>query len=204
MKYRPNIEQILGVEPDFLGFIFFDKSPRNVGDSLRPEFVRFIHSVKKVGVFVNEKVSVINQKKEDFGLNMVQLHGSESPEMCHSLRQTGVEVIKVFSVGEDMDFSQLFPYETVVDYFLFDTKGKNPGGNGIAFDWEILSEYSLSVPFFLSGGIGLESLPMLTQFSHPQLYAWDVNSRFEVSPGEKDVSKVKLLKAELSASMFHQ
>ncbi|MEZ4774498.1 MAG: phosphoribosylanthranilate isomerase [Bacteroidia bacterium] len=203
MKYRPNIEMILGLEPDFLGFIFFEKSPRNVGDSIRPEFVRFINSVKKVGVFVNATQSFIEEKAYDFGLDMVQLHGNESPEMCDSLRKTGLEVIKVFSVGEEMDFSRLNPYESVVDYFLFDTRGKNPGGNGVTFDWEMLAEYTLSVPFFLSGGIGIEELPLLAQFSHPQLYALDVNSRFEVQPGEKDVKKVKLLKEELSTSMFN-
>ncbi|MDX2246696.1 MAG: phosphoribosylanthranilate isomerase [Bacteroidia bacterium] len=198
MKFRPNIELILGLEPDFLGFIFYEKSPRNVGDSLRPEFVRFIDSVKKVGVFVNADKAFMEEKVESFGLDMVQLHGNESPETCLSLRRSGLEVIKVFSVGEEMDFSQLLPYQSVVDYFLFDTKGKKPGGNGVTFDWDILSDYDLNIPFFLSGGIGPEEIPAICRFSHPHFFALDINSRFEVRPGEKDPEKIKKLKTEIS------
>ncbi|MEZ4826394.1 MAG: phosphoribosylanthranilate isomerase [Bacteroidia bacterium] len=199
MKYRPNIEQVLALEPDMLGFIFYEKSPRNVGDSLRPEYVQFLSTVKKVGVFVNASRPVMLEKANLFGLDMIQLHGSETPELCRKLRNDGLEVIKVFSVGNEFDFSTLVPYENEVDYFLFDTRGEKPGGNGKVFDWRILADYRMDIPFFLSGGIGLEEIPQIRTFSHPMLYALDVNSRFEISPGEKDVEKLLQLKAAVYA-----
>lgn len=198
MKYRPNIEEILGHEPDYLGFIFYEKSPRNVDQSLNPEFVRFIRSAKKVGVFVNAEVKFMQEKIHTYGLDLVQLHGKESPEVCLQMKAEGVGVIKVFSVGNDFDFSTLAPYKEVVDYFLFDTKGKQPGGNGIIFNWDILADYHLDIPFFLSGGISLEETDRLRQFSHPQLFALDINSKFEIRPGEKDPVAVGKMKSELT------
>ena len=195
MKYRDNIEEILNVEPDYLGFIFYEKSPRNVGDSVKPEYVRFIRTVDKIGVFVNAPDDFILEKVEDFGLTGIQLHGEESPGQCDFLRLQGVKVIKVFSVGKkSFDFTELEPYVGKVDYFLFDTKGKHPGGNGVVFDWDILNGYKYDVPFFLSGGISLESLDKLKNFSHPMLHAIDVNSQFESEPGRKILPKLRTLK----------
>ena len=132
---------------------------------------------------------------------MVQLHGKETPELCHHLKNLGIDVIKVFSVDETFNFSVLEPYEEVCDYYLFDTKGKLPGGNGYVFDWEVLENYPSTKPFFLSGGIGMENIDdVLTFLYRPEskyCHAIDINSRFEIQPGLKDIEKVKEFKKRL-------
>lgn len=198
MKHPENIEQLLTIRPDFMGLIFYPKSPRNVDLNLDPEFIQSLKDVKKVGVFVNESLDTIGQKIQLYGLDMIQLHGQESPETCRHLQAEQVEVVKVFSVGNGFDFGCLRPYESVVDYFLFDTKGKHPGGNGLLFNWEILQEYPSEHPFFLSGGIGPESLDRLKTLNFPKLYAIDVNSRFELDPGLKDIPAVQQFALQLT------
>ncbi|MEZ4884598.1 MAG: phosphoribosylanthranilate isomerase [Chitinophagales bacterium] len=198
MKYADSIAAVAVLQPDYMGFIFYEKSKRFVGENFDADITVALPSmIQKVGVFVNADFDYITSKVAKYGLQCVQLHGGESPELCKRLQQIGIEVIKVFSVGEDFDFAELKVFENCCDYFLFDTKGKEHGGNGVTFNWEVLANYPSEKPFFLSGGIGLEELPLLSKLQLPQLYAVDVNSRFEVNPAVKDVSKLKKLTKQL-------
>lgn len=197
MKYPDNIIEVGALLPDYMGFIFYEKSARYF-DGTIPELIK---TIKKTGVFVNETVDNIIAKINKYDLQAVQLHGKESVEFCQELKAKidkqidfnsdhKIEIIKVFSVGEDFDFDVLVPFENVCDYFLFDTKGKLPGGNGTTFDWKILENYKSQKPFFLSGGIGIEEIPILKNLKLP-IYAIDVNSKFEIEPGLKNKSLLK-------------
>lgn len=188
MKYPENIIEVGSLLPDYMGFIFWKKSARYF-DGIIPELPK---SIQKVGVFVNATVDEILEKVEKYDLQVVQLHGHESVEFCVDLKNNcgkPIEIIKVFSVNDTFDFEILEPFETVCDYFLFDTKGKLPGGNGTTFDWEVLKKYPSKKPFFLSGGIGIEELEDVKQILKTNLpiYAIDVNSKFEIEPGLKNV-----------------
>lgn len=186
MKYRANIQEVAALQPDYLGFIFYEKSPRFCNGEL-PEIP---NTIAKVGVFVNAPLSEILNKIKAYNLQLVQLHGEESPEICEVLRLINIKVIKTFSIDDTFDFETLRPYEPVCDYFLFDTKGKHYGGNGTTFNWEILKNYPSQKPFFLSGGIGLEEISKLKQLNLP-IYALDVNSKFETEPGLKNSNACK-------------
>jgi phosphoribosylanthranilate isomerase len=196
MRDEQNIKDVSVLGVDYLGFIFYAKSPRYVGEDFRiPELPR---SVKKVGVFVNETTEVMNEEVEAHGLHYLQLHGSESVEQCKGLKDGGVGVIKVFSVDDAFDFSMTKRYKGIVDFFLFDTKGKYYGGNAKKFDWNVLKRYDQEIPFFLSGGIGPESLEGLDKLREMNLHALDINSGVESAPAMKDVEKVKLVKQYLN------
>jgi phosphoribosylanthranilate isomerase len=188
MKYPENILEVGALLPDYMGFIFWEKSARYF-DGVIPEIPK---SIKKVGVFVDETVEIITQKVLQHDLQAVQLHGKESVEFCEALKKSlpkEIEIIKVFSILDTFDFMLLQPFESVCDYFLFDTKGKLPGGNGIIFDWKVLEKYPSTKPFFLSGGIGLEEMEAVTEILKTNLpvYAIDVNSKFETAPGLKNI-----------------
>lgn len=212
MKYRNNIKAVAELQPDYLGFIFYRKSTRYFSGH-RPELSEH---TKKVGVFVNATVSAIVLKIAEYGLDAIQLHGNETPEFCSSFKESeimkGIEqgkdfkhefkVIKAFSIDKDFDFSRLREYETYCDYFLFDTKGKLPGGNGYSFDWNILQNYTLTKPYFLSGGIGMEEYKQVQEFLEQPAarycHAIDVNSRFESKPGLKKIDIIKEFKNKLN------
>lgn len=195
MKMNP--DEVATLDPDYMGLIFWEKSPRFV-NGLMPSIS---NKIKKVGVFVNASIEEILAKVAKYGLKLVQLHGQESPELCKQIQEVGIIVIKVFGVDENFDFSVLTPYEAVCDYYLFDTKGKLPGGNGYTFDWEVLEGYPSTKPFFLSGGIGLENIDdILTFLYRPEsryCYAIDVNSKFEIQPGHKDIETLKEFKKKV-------
>ena len=198
LRDAENISAIAALNPDFVGFIFYDQSPRFVGEDLNEAVVKAIpRSIRKVGVFVNASPDYIlrNVKKYDF--QYVQLHGTETPEYCRSLRNRGISLIKAFRVDESFNFSMLNNYKAHCDFFLFDAKGDQPGGNGIAFDWSILNRYDDEKPFFISGGIGLDNLDQLEALKGMKLYGVDVNSQVETAPGVKDVAKVKELISRL-------
>jgi phosphoribosylanthranilate isomerase len=198
MKYRDNITELLALQPDLIGLIFYPKSPRFAEPELEAELLASLPaSVQRVGVFVNESVAGILEKVRQYGLTAVQLHGEEPPETCRQLQAEGLTVLKAFSINEDFDFDSLIEYENVCDCFLFDTKGQSYGGNGVTFDWAILDRYRLPVPFLLSGGIGPEHAQAIRQLRHPQLAGIDLNSRFEISPGRKDVGLIGKLLYEL-------
>jgi phosphoribosylanthranilate isomerase len=194
LKNRENIVEVLACKPDFIGFIFYDKSPRYIGEELELSFVQSISTSKKVGVFVNESEIKMLDIASCYGLDYLQLHGAETSEFCKQI-QKSMPVIKAFQINDDFDFSELNEYEDACTYFLFDSKSKQYGGSGETFNWEKLNEYKLQKPFFLSGGIDLENIEqvLLLKSEFPNLYAIDVNSKFETEPGIKDVAKIKLL-----------
>ncbi len=192
MKYQDNIKQVASLQPDYLGFIFYESSKRNFDGDI-PEISE---KIKKTGVFVNESLDFILKKVKKYSLKAVQLHGDESPKFCNDLRIVeNLEIIKVFSIGDKFNFESLKEYEEVCNYFLFDTKGKERGGNGVAFNWELFKEYKSKKPYFLSGGIGLEEMKDLQIFfkteSSKYCFALDLNSKFEIEPGLKDVQRLK-------------
>lgn len=197
MKYQDNIKDVANLQPDYLGFIFFKGSKRNFTEDI-PELPE---KIKKTGVFVNATIGEIFNTVLKYKLSAIQLHGEESVAYCHELKQKfeaikALEIIKVFSVGDSFDFKLLLSYEEVCDYFLFDTKGKERGGNGITFDWKILQQYPSKKPFFLSGGIGLDEMDSLKAFltsdASRYCYAIDVNSKFEIEPGLKKIDELKM------------
>lgn len=197
MKFSENIKEVATLQPDYMGFIFYEKSKRN----FEGEIPIISDKIKKTGVFVNVSIDFIFEKVRKYNLKAIQLHGDESPEFCKKIKQKDMEIIKVFSVGESFDFSVLRAYENVVDYFLFDTKGKERGGNGIVFNWELLKNYSIKKPYFLSGGIGLESVESLQKFLQSEAskncYTIDINSKFETKPGLKNLEKLIKFKHNL-------
>ena len=215
MKFTENIQQVAALQPDYLGFIFYEKSKRNF-EGIIPELQK---NIKKTGVFVNEYIEIVVSLVEEYQLEAIQLHGEESVEYIKELKsqlelsqelyqnensklgkKKTIEIIKVFSIKDHFDFEILNSYVDDVDYFLFDTKGDEKGGNGIHFNWQILKNYPFSKPFFLSGGIGLddvEKLQEILNFNLP-IYALDVNSKFEIEPGKKNIEALKKFKNKLS------
>ncbi len=192
MKNPENIVEAAALLPDFMGFIFWKPSPRFFSGNL-PELPK---SIQKVGVFVDAEFTEIINKVQQYKLDFIQLHGNESPDFCESLQKENLKIIKAFSVGIAFDFTILKAYESVVDYFLFDTKGDAPGGNGQSFEWGILDNYNSPKPIFLSGGIGLESIENLQKLNIP-IFAVDVNSKFETSPGQKNIPFLQQFKNQL-------
>ncbi len=198
MRDAAALTNIAALEPDFLGFIFAPKSPRFVGEVLAPELVQALPpTIWKVGVFVNETTENILATAQRFGLAAVQLHGHETPAQCEELNDAGLLVLKAFSVGVAVDFAALLPYVPYCDYFLFDTKGAAPGGNGAIFDWNLLQSYNLPVPYFLAGGLGLEHAAELAALRLPGLAGVDLNSGFETAPGVKDAGRLAQMLTQL-------
>ncbi|MEO2052684.1 MAG: phosphoribosylanthranilate isomerase [Allomuricauda sp.] len=211
-----NPVEVAQLQPDYLGFIFWEPSSRY----FEGDMPQLPQSIKKVGVFVDATVEEVLQKVAQYQLDAVQLHGKETPEFCRILRHAELdsashrdetpkqvrgdqlEIIKVFSIKDDFDFDVLRDYETVCDYFLFDTKGKLPGGNGYTFDWSVLEHYPSTKPYFLSGGIGLDAVDKLKAFlnspASKYCFAVDVNSKFETEPGLKDITMLKAFTKSLS------
>nr|WP_121271517.1 phosphoribosylanthranilate isomerase [Pedobacter schmidteae] len=202
MKLPENIQAVSTLQPHYLGFIFFRDSKRFV-DGLTPSFVKSLPAgIRKTGVFVNEELNRVAQLAVLYGLNAVQLHGQEPVKYCIALKgllsDTGIELVKAFGVDEHFDFNSVNAYANVVDYFLFDTQTPDHGGSGKTFNWSLLQNYKLDKPYFLSGGIGPDSVEQLNQISDPRLYAIDINSRFELAPGLKDIDKLKDFKYKLA------
>ena len=196
MREAANIREIEALGIDWLGLIFWPKSSRYVSE--RPDYLP--RNVKRVGVFVDEAPEKIVSISRLYGLDYIQLHGHESITDINRLRQTIADqgsatippqLIKAFSIATDSDLEQTKAYEGHVDYFLFDTKGPSVGGNGIQFDWEVLNAYHGHTPFLLSGGIGPDDAERIHAFHHPQCIGIDLNSRFEISSGLKDINKLK-------------
>ncbi|MGI9546485.1 MAG: phosphoribosylanthranilate isomerase [Flavobacteriaceae bacterium] len=196
MKF--NTEEVAALQPDYLGFIFWEPSPRYFNHGS----MEGLSDSKKVGVFVNATIEHIILQIFEHDLDAVQLHGEESPEYCARLKNLNptsriskVELIKAFAIDEAFNFASLAPYESSCDYYLFDTRGELPGGTGKQFDWQLLKHYHSTIPFFLSGGIGPEDVAAIVEFKkNPEsryCYAIDVNSRFEKQPGLKDTAALK-------------
>lgn len=194
------LQQLDGLNIEFAGLIFVKDSPRYVGDTLDKEAVKNADfDLKKVGVFKNPEMIDVLDAIDEYGLDVVQLHGEETPEMCEDLGSE-VEVIKAFSIDantKDID-ALVADYDAVCDYYLFDTKANGEsGGTGKQFDWKVLSKAKIEKPFFLSGGIGVDDADKVKRFKHPDYYGVDINSKFEKEPGVKDMAQVLLFKKGL-------
>jgi phosphoribosylanthranilate isomerase len=181
MRESQNILALAEMQPDFMGFIFYEKSARFTGDSLQK-------NIKKTGVFVNEKFENLLKTWKEYNLDFVQLHGNETIELCEKLKKEGLKIIKVFSVDSSFDFAETAPFEKFIDYFLFDTKAEGGyGGHGKTFDWQILDNYTGKKPFLLAGGVCMDNLEDLKKISNKNFVGIDVNSKFEISPGNKNM-----------------
>lgn len=188
MRDAENIRELETLGIDWIGMIFWPKSKRYVAQ--RPAYLP--EKTKRVGVFVNSHIEDILQHVEDYGLDFIQLHGSESPTYITSIRtRTKAKIIKVFNIANTDDLLQVQPYEGIADYYLFDTKGKAIGGNGEKFDWSVLATYQGNTPFLLSGGIGPDDAEHIGTFHHPKCIGIDLNSRFETEPALKNVTQLK-------------
>jgi len=198
MKHSDNIQNVAALQPDYLGFIFYPKSPRNFDG----EISKVNDNIKKTGVFVNAEIDFVLEKVTKYNFKAVQLHGSESAEYCKKLRNSipEIEIFKVFGIKDTFDFTILTDYEDIVNYFLFDTKGKEKGGNGYTFDWSVLKKYTSKTPIILSGGLGLGELEKIEQILKTDLpiYALDLNSKFELEPGLKDAKLLNEFLQKLS------
>ena len=192
MRNPDNIRELIQLNPEYLGFIFHPMSKRYIGANIPAEIQRLIpDTIQKVGVFVDESPESLINKYRISNLDMVQLHGSESPKYCQRLRDLHITVIKAFSITPEFDFGKVQPYEDACDYYLFDSAGVLRGGNGLKFDWEKLNQYQGNKPFFLSGGIQPPDIVSIKYLDHKRLYAIDVNSGFETEPGIKDISNLE-------------
>lgn len=191
MRNAENVKALAALKPDYMGFIFYRHSKRNVAADHMLALPKLPKSIKKTGVFVNATYQEIKEKAALYSLDAVQLHGDESPPFCKVLKQDGLEIIKAFGVHEDFYFYVTEPYQGCVDYFLFDTKTSEYGGSGMPFNWEILKNYPYSTPYFLSGGISPENLNQVLSIKDERLYAVDLNSKFELEPGLKNVDELK-------------
>ena len=187
------VQELAGLGVHYVGFIFYDKSPRFVAGKILAGDLKAFTGIQKVGVFVNETVENVLQIVADYGLNAVQLHGDETPEFCKTLLDK-VKVIKAFRVrGDETALAELLAsYEDSVDYFLFDTKAQEYGGTGKKFDWSVLMHTPINKPYFLSGGIGIDDAEQVKTFitAHP-VFSLDVNSKFEIEPGVKEMEQVQ-------------
>ena len=191
MRDAENIHEVEALGIDLIGFIFWPKSSRYVSE--RPAYLPT--NCKRVGVFVDENIEVVKKIAQDYALDYIQLHGNETPDYCALLK--GHKLIKAFNIATAEDFEQTKPYEGLVNYFLFDTKGKSVGGNGTKFDWSVLDDYHDTTPFILSGGIGPDDAARIRSFHHPQLAGIDLNSKFEDAPALKNIQKLKTFLEQL-------
>jgi len=198
MRNPSNIDDLVKLKPDYIGFIFYPKSKRFIGELIPDEIQSLIPVyIQKVGVFVDEPFDNMLEKFKSNKLDMIQLHGSELPGYCERLKKLDIPVIKVFSVDVAFDFETVKSYDPFCDYYLFDTASELRGGSGLKFDWKKLDQYKDDKPFFLSGGIRPTDVEEIKQITHNELYAIDVNSGFEIEPAIKDIPKLKSFIEEL-------
>ncbi len=187
MRDAENIREVECLGIDMMGFICWPRSPRYVG-----EVPAYLPKCERVGVFVNQSLDEIQKRMEAFEFSYIQLHGSESPEFCKEVREkTGCKIIKAKSIQKENPLPLREGWGGSVDLLLFDTKCSTMGGSGKQFNWDILSDYRGPLPFLLSGGIGPEDAERLRQFHHDKCLGFDINSRFEIEPGIKDIEKIK-------------
>lgn len=200
MTQLEQVQQLKALGADYMGFIFYPSSPRYVVGKIEPAALRQLDGIEKVGVFVNAAPDEIQEKVKQYGLTAVQLHGDETPEFIASL-ELPIPIIKVFRVAGDEDLQVLTkPYAAIADFFLFDTKAKEYGGTGKKFDWSFLENVQLDRDWFLSGGIGPDDVAGVKHLlGQTSVHALDLNSRFEMEPGVKDLEKLGRFLKELKA-----
>ena len=200
MKYPDNIREVTSLHPDFMGFIFYPNSPRFAGQLDAVSLTSLPTSIKKTGVFVNENLENILTAISKYNLDAVQLHGADNKKLCRKIRQEAkTMVIKVFPIMDASNFRVTGDYEAVADYFLFDTKTDLYGGSGQKFNWNILQEYKGNKPFLLSGGIGADDVKAIRKIEHPRMIGIDLNSKFEIKPGLKNVPLLQYFIEEINA-----
>ncbi|MDR1698963.1 MAG: phosphoribosylanthranilate isomerase [Prevotellaceae bacterium] len=197
MKHSENIRAVAALQPDLMGFIFYEKSPRHAGNVDKKTLAEMPEGIRKVAVFVGEPTEIMRSIAKTYGIETLQLHGNETPLQCLQLQGEDFTIIKAFPIAEAEDFKATEEYEGCCDYFLFDTKTPQHGGSGKQFDWSLLEYYKGETPFLLSGGIGLEEVEMLQQITHPKLAGFDVNSRFEIEPGLKNTELLEKFKQKI-------
>lgn len=191
MRDPENIREVAALKPDFMGFIFYKKSPRFAHPkALQAAVNKLPDSIQKVGVFVNENTDTIIETASLLGLDYIQMHGNETVDEVQTLQAAGLKVIKVILIKDKTDLQEIKGYENSVDYFLFDTKTAERGGSGTSFDWSVLAGLQSKVPWLLAGGIGLESIHQISSIEQPGFFAVDANSKLEISPGMKDIKLV--------------
>ncbi len=192
MRDMENIQALLELNPDFIGFIFYERSKRYVGEHFDPAITDLVPlHIEKVGVFVNADPDYVNQKTNQHRLHYAQLHGNESSGYCKRLADKGIQIIKAFSVDDEFSFTGMNEYIDCCRYFLFDTRTHLIGGSGKKFDWKVLDSYTHSKSFFLSGGIGPDDHREVAGLGHLNIHALDINSRFEIKPGYKNIDTIK-------------
>jgi phosphoribosylanthranilate isomerase len=192
MREKENIRALIGLNPDYIGFIFHERSKRYVGELFDPDITDLVpEHIEKVGVFVDADPDYVDQKINQHKLHYAQLHGNESPEYCKKLTNRGIQIIKAFSVDDEFSFAGMNEYIGCCHYFLFDTRSHLAGGSGKKFNWKMLDSYTHSKSFFLSGGIGPDDHREVAGLSHLNIHALDINSRFEMKPGYKNIGIVK-------------
>ncbi|MDR3142878.1 MAG: phosphoribosylanthranilate isomerase [Tannerellaceae bacterium] len=200
MRHPGNIRQVASIDINWIGFIFYRKSPRFLfldHKEMDDELPAACRQPERVGVFVNASVEEMIETALQYKLDYLQLHGNESPDVCHTLYKRGYSLIKAFSIATENDLIQTKAYEDKAAYFLFDTKCEGYGGSGKRFDWAVLSSYTGKTPFLLSGGITPGSMEDVRQFQHPRLCGIDLNSGFETEPGRKDADKINSFVKEI-------
>lgn len=196
-----SIEEIAGLKPDMMGFIFYAPSPRNACAVLHSTVRSLPEGIERVGVFVDSPVDHVLHVAGRYELNIIQLHGKETPEMCREIRSHGYKVLKAVGVNADIDWDEYRAYEGAVDMLVLDTLTAMHGGSGRKFDWSLLKSYPLSVPFLLGGGVGPDDAPAVTEAAAqlPLMVGIDINSRFEIKPGQKDAAKVSAFFSQINA-----
>jgi phosphoribosylanthranilate isomerase len=192
MRDESNIRELVGIHPDYIGFIFYSGSERYVGNNFDKGILDYIpDSIYKVGVFVKADKNYIIERTKTYGLNLIQLHGGESAEFCREVSHNGIPIIKVFSINEGFDFNSVIPFKQFCKYFMFDTECRTYGGSSRKFNWDSLNQYDNEKPVFLSGGIGPEDADSVKELDNLNIHAVDINSRFEKAPGLKDISQIR-------------
>lgn len=191
LKYPENILAVAALKPDFMGFIFYPRSPRYAEPLDSKTLESLPATIKKIGVFVNEDIENILTIAYKYKLDGLQLHGSELVDMCRKLKKLGYIIIKAFPIAEAYNFKVTKSYEGVCDYFLFDTKTDAYGGSGVKFNWQMLKEYTGETPFLLSGGIAADDAEAIQKIEHPKFAGIDLNSKFEDKPGLKNIYVLK-------------
>ncbi|SKB42906.1 phosphoribosylanthranilate isomerase [Daejeonella lutea] len=199
MREPDNIRELVELQPDYIGFIFYPHSSRFAGKLDLTTIGQIPAHVKKTGVFVDEAMDTMADEVIQYNLDAIQLHGSESPEFCRSFKkflhnmqtEKHVELIKAFGIHEGFDFTALDAYEDFVDYFLFDTSTAGHGGSGQTFDWNILQHYHGTKQYFLSGGLSPDNIDAVRSLKDVRLHGLDLNSKYEHEPALKDIDKIR-------------
>lgn len=197
MSNEENIRNVSVLYPMIMGFIFWKGSKRYAGNVPEETILSLPNFITKVGVFVNEEIEIVCDTCKRYGIDTIQLHGGESAEYCMALKALGFYIFKAIGIEKADDFNDLSRYEGVIDLFVFDTKTAKYGGSGRKFNHKLLENYTLDIPYLLSGGISPDDAHKIAQNIYPNMVGIDLNSRFESAPGIKDIKLLSKFILEL-------